>query len=652
MYAGLDVGGTHTDAVLLDIRTGRCLVSSKAPTRPGDVLPGVLEALQALFAGAAGRPGADPAAVRRLTVSTTLGLNALLTGSGDRVGMLVLPGPGLDPRLFWGRDPLFRVLPGAQDHRGRIIAEPSARDLAEAFTALHAHGAHAVGIVSKFSPKNPELERALAEHARREFGPGTPVVLGSQAGGTLDFPRRLHTVWCNAGLAAVNERFLRALQNALEHMGLTCPLAVLKADAGSFTAEEALHDPASSMGSGPAASLLGVWALTAADRQVTAASTPAVPRPGDGDGGDGGNCNGCGGSANANASRSASRSADVSTRHCGSSFAATIPDTDQNTLPDTNQDMFMIDMGGTSTDIALLAGGSPLLARKGLTVAGRPTLIRTLWTHSLALGGDSSLRVAEGAVRIGPDRSGPALALGADPSVPRPPTLTDALNVLGLATLGDTRLSSAVLAALARDPACPAGAAGDPPALARLFVRTALERVAEAAGALLDEVNSRPVYTIRELLVSEPLRPACAVFIGGPAASLATEAERALGLPVFAPAQSAWANALGAALALPTKSAELYADTLLGRMSIPEFSLAKAIGRDYSLPMAEADLLAAFAAAGTDPGDVQTLYAERFAMLDDRGRRGRTIRLRAQRAAGLAPLGAMVPADPLRAVRP
>jgi hypothetical protein len=72
-------------------------------------------------------------------------------------------------------------------------------------------------------------------------------------------------------------------------------------------------------------------------------------------------------------------------------------------------------------------------------------------------------------------------------------------------------------------------------------------------------------------------------------------------------------------------------------MSVPDFSLEKDIDRGYSLDEAKKDLLAAFA-AGEDAASpaAQIRYAESFAMIDDRGRRGRTIRVSAQRAAGLA----------------
>jgi N-methylhydantoinase A/oxoprolinase/acetone carboxylase beta subunit len=303
----------------------------------------------------------------------------------------------------------------------------------------------------------------------------------------------------------------------------------------------------------------------------------------------------------------------------------------------------MIDMGGTSTDLALMAGGYPLLAPQGLTVRGRPTLVRSLWTRSLALGGDSSLRAADGAVSVGPYRSGPALSLNRDDGL-RPPTLTDALNVLGLAELGDVALSRRALEALAAAPGSPTP---DAAALARLCLDKALSMLAEGCAALLAEVNSQPAHTIRDLLVSHVIRPERAVFIGGPAPALAASTQQVLGLPVIAPPESGVANAVGAALALPTRSAELYADTQLGRMSIPDFGLERSIDKNYRLEQARRDLREAFAASagsedpsatalrGPERDEIQIVGEESFAMLDDRGGRGRIIRVRAQQPAGL-----------------
>ncbi|MDR0826756.1 MAG: hypothetical protein LBN33_02605 [Desulfovibrio sp.] len=590
MLAGLDVGGTFTDAALVDPVSGRCLASVKAPTRPDTVLPGVLEALERLF-----RENADlnPGKVKRLTVSSTLGLNALLTNKTRPVGIMALPGPGIDPALFWRPDPLLRILPGAQDHRGRVTAAPDKKSVTEALETLKKLGAVALAIVCKFSPKNPDLEKELAVQARLIFGPDTPIVLGSETSGSLNFPRRMHTAWCNAALYAISREFSDALKKAAQNLGLVCPINILKADAGSFSAAHAITDPASTMGSGPAAGLLGILAMS--KRPQTNADSKIFERT----------------------------------------------------------DQYMIDMGGTSTDIALLAAGEPLLARKGLNVGGRPTLIRTLWTRSIALGGDSALRVRAGEVCIGPDRSGPDLSLQGEGEVPAlpPPTLTDVFNILGLASISDVQMSRQALRRLLADPDCPQTITKESPdpekqteALAKLFLDTALARIKEETLDFLREINAQPVYTIRELLVDKKIAPQGVIFIGAPAQALRSELEKALGLPVKAPLESPFANALGAALAKPTQAVELYADTLLGRLTIPDFNVEKKINAAYRLEDAQADMAQAFAAAFRDEKavnsdadlQVQTVFAESFAVFDPSGQRGRILRIRSQYAPGLA----------------
>jgi N-methylhydantoinase A/oxoprolinase/acetone carboxylase beta subunit len=506
--------------------------------------------------------GEDPQKIKRLCVTSTLGLNALLTGREDPTGVLAVPGPGLDPAFFWKGGGSLCLLSGAEDHRGIVVAPLDLEEVRQALGRLSAQGIAACAVASKFSPKNPELEYALRDLALEELG--GPVVCGSEASGALNFPRRLHTAYCNAALTRAGRDFASALTQAAARLGLTCPIVIMKADAGVFANAEAAAEPAAAMGSGPAASLMGVLALL-----------PFL-------------------------------------------------DTD-NASP---QDLLMVDMGGTSTDLALMAGGQPLLAREGLTVAGRPTLIRSLWTRSIALGGDSILSWNNGAPRIGPERRESAAGSN-DPGDPSP-TLTDALVVLGHAKAGSPELSGASLRALGQDVR----------ETALVFVNAALERIRLEADALLEEVNEKPVYTIRELLVTDKLKPRAAVFIGGPAEAMARPARQALGMPILVPPVAACANALGAALARPTRVADLYADTLRGRMSITSLGVEKVIDGGYTLDAAKKDLLAALDSleAPGEKSPAQIVFAESFQVLEPRAR-GRIIKVRAQRAAGLLRTG-------------
>ena len=109
---GLDMGGTHTDAVLL--RGGTLLASVKVPTNHQDLLVSTREALHALFESGA----AFPADVSRATFGTTLAVNAVVQDACAPVGLLIGAGPGLDPGWF-GLDAIRRSFPAAWITGGR-----------------------------------------------------------------------------------------------------------------------------------------------------------------------------------------------------------------------------------------------------------------------------------------------------------------------------------------------------------------------------------------------------------------------------------------------------------------------------------------------------------------------------------------------------
>lgn len=549
MYLGIDVGGTHTDGALLDDQF-ELLDTVKVPTRPGDVLGSLLAALETLLAGK------KPDQVRRLVVSSTLGLNAVLTGRADPVGVLATGGPGLDPDL--SSFPLAALLPGAQDHRGEMLEQLDLEAARRAAADLAGQGARAFAVISKFGPKNPQLETLLAETVL-QAAPDSPVTRASLLTGRLNFPRRLNSAWLNSAVTRLYARFIADLQEALGRLGLRAPVSLLTADGGALPLAEAAGRPVLVLAAGPAAGLLGLWSLS---------------------------------------------------RLTG--------------------DSLMVDVGGTSTDLAVMADGEPLMTAEGLNIAGRPTLVRAFLTHSLALGGDSVLiGQPDGSVKVGPNREGPALALAPADLGRRAPTLTDALNVLGRCAVGEVEVSRLALAGLGGWRAEEA---------AGRALETALSAIREAAGELVRQVNQRPVYTLNALRLARPLRPTGAALLGGPAAALAEPLAAALNLPVTVPPEAGVANAVGAARSRPSIRAELYADTALGLMNVPELGLSRTVARDYNLSEAENELLAALGAvAAGQPlaGPPRIVEAESFNQLSGYGRADKIFRLMAQTAPGV-----------------
>ncbi|MDR3155392.1 MAG: hydantoinase/oxoprolinase family protein [Deltaproteobacteria bacterium] len=542
MYLGVDVGGTHTDAVLLDadfkVRT-----AAKVPTG-ADLIATLREVLRKAL------EGVDTGHVERLTVSTTLGLNSLLTGAADPVGLMTTGGPGLEVDSSDLGVIASASLSASQDHRGAAVRPPVEGEAAAAARELARAGARALVCGSKFGPKNPELEELMASEAREAFA--GPVNAASSLFGGLNFPRRLASAVLNAAVTRLYGDFLGQLEGAVRDLGLRARVLILKSDGGVMTSDEARRVPAAALAAGPAASLLGLWSL---DR--------------DGEG-----------------------------------------------------DILMADVGGTSTDLAFLSRGRPLLTPQGLRIAGRDTLVRGLLTWSVALGGDTDLAFGTGGFVPEPRRRGPALSLDPEGAAAgRPPTLTDALNVLGRAQVGDIGISRSAFRRLGPDPE----------ALAEQATEAALRRLKEAADEFLLRANRQPCYTISEFLVDWRITPSRAVLLGGPAAALAPLAGAVLGLPAAAPPEASYANALGAALARPTVEAELYADTALETLSIPTLNIRRRIGSGYTLEDAKREILEALGGAGA----AQLTLAESFNQMGGRGRSGRVIRVKAQEAPGL-----------------
>lgn len=617
MYIGLDVGGTNTDAVLLNTAY-EVVKGCKVATTHDNVGHGIISALQQLLAGQ------KPENIHRVCVSSTLALNALLTNRHDRTGLILVPGPGLAPPPEW-QTPLVKILSGAQDHLGNIIAKPDKEQVLEALKSLQKQDIKALAIVTKFSPKNPALEEWLYDMAQKffnsgnsddsvnagDFGnpgqpdqtdvadrpdpagqppsatlsPALPIVLGSSLSGTLNFPRRVATAWFQAALTNINCLFIAKLNEALRDLGLNCPLDILKADGGTFPHTMAALNPANSIGSGPAASILG--------------ALPEAP---------------------------------------------------------AGQDSAVISIGGTTTDIALLAKGDPLMLKEGLIIDGKATLVKGMHTKSIALGGDSSLALEQGKILIKPERLGPAICLAPEDLGKRPPTLTDALRVTHHHDLGDENIAREALMPLAEQSACSV----DEVALGAL--QTALETLATTLADFVDELNSQPVYTIREIQYTEPIQPDSLILIGAPAPALAKPLAQALGLPVIAPENADIANAVGAALARPTVDAELYADTGTKLMSIAPYGITKSIDSRYSMEEAQSDLTTALQNAlrvayarhssltspqntslqlasnekPLQPDDIiQIVFAETFHTLSGYGDRGKIFRLKAQVSPGL-----------------
>ncbi|MEM2124661.1 MAG: hydantoinase/oxoprolinase family protein [Methanolinea sp.] len=221
MLIGMDVGGTNTDVAFVDGE----VESEKVPNTAG--IDAALYRVR--------RHG-------RLAVSTSTPLNVIVTRRERKVATVLMPGPG----LLHGRG-----VRGAVNHCGDVVEEID-RDEVELF--LRSNPADAVAIAGKFSVRNPALEEAAAEIARKYY-PDEKVAT-SHPLAVLDFPARVATTRLNA---RIKEEVVRLCAVLSARKG---DFLFFRGDGGLATPQSAVSDPSMLSHSSPAAAALGVHYLT------------------------------------------------------------------------------------------------------------------------------------------------------------------------------------------------------------------------------------------------------------------------------------------------------------------------------------------------------------------------------------------------------
>jgi 5-oxoprolinase (ATP-hydrolysing)/N-methylhydantoinase A len=273
---GIDVGGTFTDLVAYDTRTGRFYAHKilTTPENPNDAIVGVLRALvdEAMPAGAASAP--QNAALRDAEIvhGTTLVANALIQRNAARTGllvtrgardvletgrenrydpydrMLVRPAP-LVPRR-WRREIDERVLAGGAVHKPLDRGE-----VADALKALVAEGVESIAVCFLHSYANPEHERAVPDVAGN-LGLRIHTSLSVDIAPEINEWERVATTAANAYIQPVTEGYLGALGDALAREGHAGRLYLMWSDGGLASVEATRRAPIRLLESGPAAGAL------------------------------------------------------------------------------------------------------------------------------------------------------------------------------------------------------------------------------------------------------------------------------------------------------------------------------------------------------------------------------------------------------------
>ena len=260
---GIDVGGTNTDAVIMD-SADRVLAKAKVPGTP-DITGGILTAIDSVLRA----PGTDPGRITHVMLGTTHATNAVLERRKlRRIAVIRIGGPAthsIRPMFGWPRDLTDAISAGAVivdggiEFDGRDLAPPDTDAIAR-FLGGVAGRADGVAITSVFAPVSARHELLAAEVVKRELGE-IHVSLSHEVG-SLGLLERENATILNGALAGIARDVTLAMQEALLARKLRPTTFFAQNDGTLMALDQALRYPVLTIGSGPANSVRGAAFLT------------------------------------------------------------------------------------------------------------------------------------------------------------------------------------------------------------------------------------------------------------------------------------------------------------------------------------------------------------------------------------------------------
>jgi N-methylhydantoinase A/oxoprolinase/acetone carboxylase beta subunit len=261
---GIDVGGTNTDAVVLD-RADRLLSRAKVPTTP-DVSSGISDAIREVV----DRVGTARPRITHAMLGTTHATNAVLERRHlRRVGLLRIGAPAtfaVRPLFGWPEDLRTTIsvgetiVRGGFEFDGREIVPLDTEAIAR-FAGEVAGRADGVAISSVFAPVSAEHELTAREFVRKELGDEVEISMSHEIG-SIGLLERENATVLNAALTGVAREVAGALREALAACGLDPVPFFAQNDGTLMDLEYALRYPVLTIGSGPANSIRGAAYLT------------------------------------------------------------------------------------------------------------------------------------------------------------------------------------------------------------------------------------------------------------------------------------------------------------------------------------------------------------------------------------------------------
>ena len=373
---GVDVGGTFTDLLLVNEKTGNTW-SAKVPSTPADQSIGVLNGIKRVCE----RAGIKPTAIDHVMHGTTVATNTVLTGTGARCGLVTTKGyrqvlqiarsyvpGGLGGWVIYNKSlpmaPLSCTIEADErvSAKGDVVRPLNEAALRDSLRGLKAKKIEAltVSLINSFA--NDSHEKRVRQIANEEL-PGIPVSLSSEVVPEMQEYERTVTTVANSYVRPRVARYVKNLRSKLNQAAQEVRLSILRSDGGLASAASAEQYPVNLLLSGPAGGVTGaLWVAVQAG------------------------------------------------------------------FPN----LLTVDVGGTSTDVALIQNGEPRLRRE-TTVGDVIVRASSVDIRTVGAGGGSIAHVPEltKALRVGPQSAGADPGPAAYARGGTEPTVTDANIVLG-----------------------------------------------------------------------------------------------------------------------------------------------------------------------------------------------------------------------------
>jgi N-methylhydantoinase A len=261
---GVDTGGTFTDVVMVDEQTGE-ITTTKTPSTPADPAEGFMAGIRKVLG-----PAGDGAAVSAVVHGTTVATNQLLEDRIADLGFVTTEGfeavleiarqsvpDGYGNSYFWVKPPRIvpahrvRTVGGRLDHTGAEVRPFDTEGAVAAARWFRERGITAIGVCFLHSYADPAHELRMREVLEREH-PEAVVSISSDVLREYREYERSVTTLVDAAVKPTMRRYLARLS---ERLGM--PFSVMKSNGGVLSAAEVVHQPITTVLSGPAAGALG-----------------------------------------------------------------------------------------------------------------------------------------------------------------------------------------------------------------------------------------------------------------------------------------------------------------------------------------------------------------------------------------------------------